>query len=130
MAWARKSPRWGLAPSITVDTGLLDSSYGATTLNFTPTSQTGSQGISASSPSTMSNALGSAQTGNRSSFTGAGTIGTPNLGAMDLTGGGSSAMQSPDSQNQSLSSTNGNRQTFGRYGVGLLRRGGRRHQPG
>ena len=30
---------------------------------------------------------------------------------MDLTGGGSSAMQSPDSQNQSLSATNGNRQT-------------------
>jgi hypothetical protein len=101
----------GTDPSITVDTGQIGSSYGATTSSFTPTSQTGNQGINASNPSTKSNALASAQSGNRSSFMAAGTIGTPNLGAMDLTGGGSSAMQSPDSQNQSLSSTTGNRQT-------------------
>ncbi len=101
----------GTAPSITADTGQIGSSYGATTSNFSPTSNTADQGINASDPNTMSNALGSAQSGNRSSFTSEGQIGTPSLGQMDLTGGGSSAMQSPDSQNQSLSSTNGNRQT-------------------
>ncbi|HET6237314.1 MAG TPA: hypothetical protein VFE41_20495 [Acetobacteraceae bacterium] len=101
----------GTDPSITVDTGQIGSSYGATTSTFSPTSQTGNQGINASNSSTKSNALNSAQTGNRSSFSSAGQIGTPSLGPMDLTGGGSGAMQSPDSQNQSLSSTNGNRQT-------------------
>jgi hypothetical protein len=99
----------GNDPSITVDTGQIGVSYGATTSSFTPTSQTGNQGINASSSSTMTNALNSAQSGNRSSFTAAGTVGTPSLGSMDLTGSG--AMQSPGSGNQSLSSTTGNRQT-------------------
>jgi hypothetical protein len=98
-------------PSISVDTGQIGSSYGATTSTFTPTSQTGNQGISAGNPSTKANALASAQSGNRSSFSAAGTIGTPSLGQMDLTGGGSGAMQSPGSGNQSLSATTGNRQT-------------------
>ena len=99
----------GNDPSITVDTGQIGSSYSATTSSFTPTSQTGNQGINASNSSTKSNALASAQSGNRSSFSAAGTIGTPSLGSMDLTGSG--AMQSPGSGNQSLSSSNGNRQT-------------------
>ncbi len=101
----------GSDPAITVDTGQIGTSYSAATSSFTPTSQTGNQGISANNPSTMSNALNSAQSGNRSSFTTAGTIGTPNLGQMDLTGGGSGAMQSPGAGNQSLSTATGNRQT-------------------
>ena len=95
----------GQGSGLTVDTGQISATFGAASNTFMPsTSNSGSQGqgINASSTGTLDNAAA----GNHAAFQSEGTVGTPNVSGMDLTGSGNS--QSVDSMNQSLT---GNRTT-------------------
>ncbi len=75
----------GNGATVTVDTGRIDNSIGASTSTFSPNSPSG-QGIDSSSSSTLTNAAN----GNHAAFASSGQIGTPQIAGMDLTGNGSS----------------------------------------